>query len=47
MTDLTEKLSIIQFKFEKSLFHLEDVKDDNKSIHFYTGFPNYDILLTF
>ena len=47
MIDLTEKLARMKLKFEKSLFHLKNIKDDDKSIHFNAGFPNYEILLAF
>ena len=33
--------------YEKSLFRLENIKEDDESVHFHTGFPNYDTLLAF
>ena len=37
----------LQLKYEKSLFRLENIKEDDESVHFHTGFPNYDTLLAF
>lgn len=46
--DLTGQLTTLQSKLEKSiLFRLENIKKDDNLISFYTGFPNYDTLITF
>jgi len=47
VADLSEKVATLQAKYDKALFRLENIKDDNDLVHFYTGFPDYDTLLTF
>lgn len=47
VTELSDKVTALHTKYEKSLFRLENIKDDNGLVHFYTGFPDYDTLLTF
>ena len=47
VSDLTGKLTKLQSKYDKSLFRLENIKEDDESVHFHTGFPNYDTLLAF
>lgn len=37
----------MQAKHEKSLFRLENIKDDDYQINLYTSFPDYDTLLYF
>ena len=40
-------MTTLQAKYDKALFHLENTKDDDYLVHFYTGFPDYDTLLAF
>jgi len=47
VADLTGKLTNLQSKYEKSFFCIENIKEDDESVHFHTGFPNYDTLLAF
>ena len=47
VSDLTGKLTKLQSKYDKSLFRLENIKEHDESVHFHTGFPNYDTLLAF
>ena len=47
VADLTGQLITMQSKLEKSLFRLENIEKDDDLVHFYTGFPNYDTLITF
>jgi len=47
VVDLTERLTKLQLKYEKPLFRLENIRDDDESVHFHTGFPNYETLLAF
>jgi len=44
VVDLTERLTKLQLK---SLFRLENIRYDDVSVHFHTGFPNYETLVAF
>jgi len=37
VADLSDKVTELQDKYEKSSFRLENIKDDNDLVHFYTG----------
>ena len=41
------QLKELQTKHEKSLFRLDNIKDDNYQINLYISFPDYEILLYF
>jgi len=47
VAELSNQLAEAQAKYEKSLFRLANIKEDNGLVSFYTGFPDYDTLLTF
>jgi len=39
--ELQQTIAEVQFSAEKSLFRLQNIKDNDNLIKFYTGFPNY------
>lgn len=45
--ELKSKLSEAQNKLERSLFRLENIKNDDSLVKFYTGFADYEILMAF
>ncbi|XP_065884580.1 uncharacterized protein [Dysidea avara] len=47
VAELSEQLAKTQAKYEKSLFRLANIKEDDGLVSFYTGFPDYNTLLTF
>ena len=47
LAELSSQLAEMKTKYEKSLFRLANIKEDDALVEFYTGFPNYDTLLTF
>lgn len=47
LEELSLQLDALQAKHEKSLFRLENIKDDDYQINLYTSFPDYDTLLYF
>ena len=47
MVSLMGKLTNLRCKYKKSLFCFENIKEDDESVHFPTGFPNYETLLAF
>ena len=47
VAELSDQLAKSQDKYEKSLFRLANIKEDDDLVSFYTGFPDYNTLLTF
>ena len=47
VVEMSLQLAELQTKHEKSLFRLENIKDDNYQINLYTSFPNYNTLFYF
>ena len=47
VAELSDQLTKAQAKYEKSLFRLANIKEDDGLVSFYTGFPDYNTLLTF
>lgn len=45
--ELKSKLSEAQNKLERSLFRLENIKNDDSLVKFYTGFADYGMLMAF
>ena len=45
VTELLNQLAEVQAKYEKSLFRLANIKEDNDLVPFYAGFPDYDTFL--
>ena len=43
--ELHVQLTIAEASLRKSLFQLENIRYDNDSIKFYTGFSDYDTLI--
>ena len=47
VTELLNQLAEVQAKYEKSLFRLANIKEDNDLVPFYAGFPDYDTFFCF
>ena len=45
--ELEQKLNEVQNAFKRSLFRLENIRDNDELIKTYTGFPEYVTLLAF
>ena len=47
MAELSSQLAEMRMKYEKSLFRLANIKEDDRLVDFYAGFLDYDTFLTF
>ena len=47
VSQLEAELDFIKKSAKKSLFHLENTKEKDELVKFYTGFPDYATLFTF